>query len=457
MDIGDAKLTIEAVDKASATIDDIAQRMTELGAEGIEAAQHVNQAMDQVGAKTKETSILTSKNLRIVGQYVAAIEAAAIAVAVVVSDAVKDWAEFGDAINNMAIRTGFGVESLSELDYIAKRSGTTLASVETATKKLSSAIIVSEDAVAAYQKALVGLTPGTDEYKKALAEVNERIEASTLNFQRLGLDIAALRAMSPEQQFWTVAMALAELEDVTLRTAIATDLFGSSGTDLLPMLAEGAAGIQAQRDRAHELGVTLTDESVVAAKDFSTAMVDLNAAITGVKYALAEELGPALTDIITNQILPAIIDFATFIKNNEEFAQTFIDMARGIAEVIKWLLELFVWLHKIDEATPDWLARFSPLSLLTGRTGREMGEEFRGTTELPGLIPGIEEAFGAQATSMLGGATVNTTVNINGNVMGDDASIRQLASVVGAAIMEGNRGTTFSPINQGYFPGSTGP
>jgi len=388
-------------------------------------------AKDEASAKLDKAGESTERFKKSLYAVATAAAAMATAVAASLGKMLNDWATAGDEVAKMAARTQWNVESLSELAYAAKIAGTDLSQFELGTRKLSKAIVDASDGLVTYQR----------------------------DFEKLGLDLEDLRRQGIEDQFWTVATAIASLEDPTEQAAIALNLFGRTGTNLFPLLEEGADGIARLRQNAHDLGVTFNEDSAKAAEQFQDAMTDLQTAVDGVKYAIVEQLGPVITSLVNDHIVPAIVYFRQFAKDNEVLLEKAIDFATGIAWVIDQLRQLVEWLSKVDAAVPDWLSKFNPLNVLTGEVGKRAGEEYRGMTgtELPGLLPGIEEAFGAQAGSMLG-ATVNSSVNVtvNGNIMGDEAAIRQLVAELEPYLAESTRRSSFAPVNtSGYYAGSS--
>ena len=76
-------------------------------------------------------------------------------------------------------------------------------------------------------------------------------------FRQMGLDVEALRRLSPEQQFTEIASALARVQNQGDRVALTKALFGRGGTALLPMLAKGEAGIRGMMGGAGADGATL--------------------------------------------------------------------------------------------------------------------------------------------------------------------------------------------------------
>ena len=428
MDLGDAKYTVTLIDKAS-------DKMKSIG--------------DSMGD-------LRGSMLKVAGMMAAAAAAVTATFAVML----KSWSNAGDAMMKMAQKTGWGVESISEMDYVAKQTGTNLNVLEAGILGLSRAIVNISDKTAVYKKALEGLTPGTEEYDKALALVSEQIAVSSKDFVKLGIDIDDLRKMSPEDQFWAVAEAIARVEDPTLRSTIAIDLLGTAGADLLPMMQLGMKGIDEMRQKAKDFHGTFTEESGQAASDFKGAMGDMQLSLDGLKAALVGESGlaPALTDLIELHINPAIKNLSDFIAKNQDLKDAIIEVADAIGKIVDALVVMFGWLVK----------GYGVLNKMPGGFGTFLKGTPAGSAlaALPGAAEEIS-AFGAggrraamEATAPSGyvpSGVGDVNITINGNFMGDDAALRQLVAELEPYFAESQRRTSFPPINQGYFPGSTGP
>lgn len=72
---------------------------------------------------------------------------------------------------------------------------------------------------------------------------------------------------SRQDLFFETAGALADVGNETKRAQLATQLFGRSGTELLPMLANGRAGLEAQRAELEKLAI-ISGANIEAADDF---------------------------------------------------------------------------------------------------------------------------------------------------------------------------------------------
>jgi len=200
------------------------------------------------------------------GTRVFAVGTALAAPAVV---AAKSFAKMGDQVAKMAKRTGLSVETLSELKFVASQTGTEFASLEMAFRKMQRSIY----------DAGRGLSTQTD----ALAD--------------LGLRFEDLDGLSPEQQFKLLAEAISRIEDPTRRAGIAMTLFGRTGTNLLPMFAHGAAGIEKLQAEARRLGLTMSGKDAKAAEDLTDAFDKLWKVLKMVVFQVGAALAPALTEV----------------------------------------------------------------------------------------------------------------------------------------------------------------
>ncbi len=179
---------------------------------------------------------------------------------------VKTFAAMGDEVQKMALRTGFSTEALSELRHAAQLSGASLAGLEKASRTLSGTIL----------------------------DAGYGLESYTRAFDKIGVNYKELARLSPEKQFITVMEALAGVTSESERAALATDLFGRAGTQLLPMLADGADGLKNMREEAHTLGIVFDQEAADKAAAFNDALTKLKGSMSGVMI----EIGSFIVDYI---------------------------------------------------------------------------------------------------------------------------------------------------------------
>lgn len=184
--------------------------------------------------------------------------------------AAKRFATVADALAKMAKRTGFSVESLSELKYAADLSGASVESLETSIRRM--------------QRTVYDAGMGMKSAKDALAQ--------------LGLSVEMLKGMKPEDQFETIAESLSKVQDPTTRAALAMVIFGRSGTALLPMLEQGKAGIKAMREEAQKLGLTMSGEAAARAEILADSFDRLKKVIDQVVINIGSALQPIINRMI---------------------------------------------------------------------------------------------------------------------------------------------------------------
>lgn len=218
----------------------------------------------------------------------AGIAAAGAAILAPLTAATAVFASYGDQLDKAAARTGLSVEALSELAFAAERSGASLEDVEKAVRKVGIAAKNALDGDAAFVDA----------------------------FNELGINAEAFAKLKPEDQFLRVADALAKVDSPGRRAALAVELLGKSGAQLIPLLNLGADGIEALREEARKLGLTIDTETATAAAMLTDALGDLKSQSRAVAVAIGSALGPPLTELV-RLINPAVFATIEFIKNNK--------------------------------------------------------------------------------------------------------------------------------------------
>jgi hypothetical protein len=213
----------------------------------------------------------------------------------------KVFGKMGDDLAKMAVRTGFTVETLSELGFAANMSGASMEVLENGIRKM--------------QRTLVDAATGMASAQDALA--------------MLGLTVADLDQLSPEQQFKLVADRLARIEDPTIKAAAAMELLGRSGTQLLPMLAGGAAGIEQLQEQARKLGLTISTEDAKAAERFSDTLSILWKVLKQGVFTVGSALVPILSQL-AQWVTKVAVSAGEWIKRNKELVVTVLQVAVGI-------------------------------------------------------------------------------------------------------------------------------
>lgn len=226
------------------------------------------------------------RHIRIVGY---AMEAAGAAMLAPLMASVKTFMSAGDQLDKMATRVGASVEFLSALGHAASLGGTSIDEMELGIRRL----------------------------QRTAMDANRGLSTSIIAFQELGISVLGAdgKLKPTEKLFLDTAAALSKIENNTKKAALATMVFGRSGTSLLPMLREGAEGLHAAMEEAHRLGIVLSTEDATAAAKLQDAWTRLT---HGFKHAMIEvgaALAPALqaaADAMVEFVRPVL----DFIRNN---------------------------------------------------------------------------------------------------------------------------------------------
>lgn len=95
-------------------------------------------------------------------------------------------------------------------------------------------------------------------------------------FTRLGISITKLQKLTPEDQFFELAKALSEVEDIGERTRLGVDIFGRSFTSLLPLINDTNGELREYVNVMTQSGNALTDEQINRLDSFGDAITRLN-------------------------------------------------------------------------------------------------------------------------------------------------------------------------------------
>ena len=197
-----------------------------------------------------------------------------------------DTSNAADEIDKMSQKIGMSRTAYQEWDYVLSQNGMDISKLETGVKTLT----------AQMDKAASGSGDAADMFKQLGIEVTNAD--------------GSLR--SQEEVFNETIAALQNVGNETERARLATQLFGKSGTELAPLLNQSTESVAALKDKAHELGMVMSDETIDAGVKFNDTMDTLKRSFSG---AMAQ-LGGA--------VIPLVQKFADLIQGKMPQIQAFI-------------------------------------------------------------------------------------------------------------------------------------
>ena len=211
------------------------------------------EAADKSLAKTDEKAEGVGKKLldsaSKAGKFAVGLGSAAAAGATALMGVATKSAQTADEIDKMSQKMGISKEGYQEWSYVMGQNGmdisTLNAGMKTLVNQMESASNGSATASSYFEQLGISIYDASGNLKDQESIMNEAI------------------------------YALADMEDMTLRSALATDLFGKAGTEMLPMLNSGSEGMQDLTQRAHDLGLVMSDEAIGAGVLFGDTLDDV--------------------------------------------------------------------------------------------------------------------------------------------------------------------------------------
>lgn len=207
-------------------------------------------------------------------------------------------------INDMSKAAGVSVETFQRLSYAADQSG-----------------------VSAEQ-----LASGINKSNKLLYDAATGGESARKAFEAVGLSVERIYSMSPEDRFAAISEALNGISDPAKRSAAAMSIFGKSGTQLLPMMSDGAAGIKEMTKKAEALGGVMSGRAVAAGDEFGDVLADMNTSVLGLATAIATAVVPTLTEL--SKITIEYVKWAReWIQDNQDAVKIYTGVGVAIAAI----------------------------------------------------------------------------------------------------------------------------
>lgn len=200
------------------------------------------------------------------------------------------------AFQDLADQVGDSAEAVASLTAASQLSGTSLDTVAAASVKLTSALAKTDDEAKGVGHALGAI----------------------------GIELEAFRRLSPVEQLDAVAQALAGFEDGAGKTAVAVELFGRSGAQLIPMFNDLADGAERQ--------IFLTQEQIDAADAYSKQVTRLTSDLQNMATVAAADAVPQLSAMAA--ILQDLVTYSRDTSDGFGILEGVLSGARVVLETI---------------------------------------------------------------------------------------------------------------------------
>lgn len=186
-----------------------------------------------------------------------------------VVEGARHIAEYADEIDKSSQKTGIAAEKLQGLQFAAKMSDISSKDLDNSLKKLAKAM--EGTGVAGSQTAAA--------------------------FTAVGIKAADLKGMKTDEALAKIADSFAASKDGAGKAAVAMQLFGKSGTDMIPFLNKGSGSINELIGQAQKMGLVMGGDALDAAGRLDDQFKLMDAQIQGLQRRTSMALVPAFLQI----------------------------------------------------------------------------------------------------------------------------------------------------------------
>lgn len=275
-----------------------------------------DKSMQKTESNAESIATKLGNGVKTAAKWGAAIVSGAAIAATAVTGLATNAAGTADEIDKMSQKIGISTEAYQEWSYVMGQNGMDVEKLSTGMKTLVSQMDSAASGTASAQE----------------------------NFEKLGVSIYDSSGKLKDQEtiLNETMHALADMENGTEKARLATELFGKAGIEMMPMLNQGSGAMDELTQRAHDLGLVMSEDAVSAGVTLGDTIDDIKQSFS----MIGTNLGSA--------IIPVIQQFADLIVDNMPMIQQAIgqigpvlaDMAAAflpvLAEMAQMLLPLLV-------------------------------------------------------------------------------------------------------------------
>lgn len=224
-----------------------------------------------------------------------------------------------DKLGKLAQSVGVPVEQLSALKYAADLSGVSVESLG---------------------KALGRLSKNTLEAAQGAKGPVEAFRALGVSFRDASGGVKSVGDLLPQ-----LADKFAAMKDGTAKTALAMQIFGRAGAELIPLLNGGSKGIKEMTDEAKQLGLVIDDKTAKSAEAFNDNLTRMGAIFTGIITKVTAQAAPAFA-----QLSGALVE----VSKNSDLIKSIAD---GISTSLKGAIDTVIRASVVFERLgAEWAA-----------------------------------------------------------------------------------------------------
>lgn len=265
-----------------------------------------------------------------------------------------------DELSKAALRAHMPTEEFSQLAYAGSLADVEMGNLVTSMGRLARA----------QSDAQRGLATQTDAFEKlgiAFEDANGKMR-SGMDVLKDFADVVQSRQGDPEV------------------LAAGMQIFGRSFQNLIPLLSQGRAGLEAAADEADRLGITLDTQAGKNAEAFNDNLTRMRTAVDGVWRAVASDLLPDLRDL-TNEFVRATTEGDSLSTTASNIADTI----RLIGNVARYTITPLLRLREIMQGVVGQAGGFG--EIMRGIISRDVEQIQAGVAAYRAATAEIDNAF----------------------------------------------------------------
>lgn len=267
----------------------------------------VNDAVNKSTGKLRAFERSTSKIGRSMMKIGGIMTGAGVAIGAGILGMVKTTTAYGDEVWKASQSTGMAVADYQKLAYAARYSNVEQTELNAAMIRLN----------------------------KRLADTANGSKTAGQVFTKLGINIrdTSGHLRTSGEVFAELAGKFAGMKDGAEKTALAYELFGKSGANLIPLLNGGAKGLEDMGVEAERMGYVLSTEAAKASEQFNDNLSRVTDSAKGLMFQLGAALIPTL-DTLAQKITAAVLKVSEWIKENPNLANTISTVLIGLTALL---------------------------------------------------------------------------------------------------------------------------
>lgn len=253
-----------------------------------------------------------------VGGALAALGIVGAATGVAVIGLAAHAAETAEKLYSLSQATGVSVETLSGLSQVAKING----------------IEVEQ------------LAKGLERMGKSAFAAAEAGPKTKNAYRELGIEVRDASGHMRDQAdiFEDVATKFSTMQNGAEKTALAMQIFGKSGADLIPVLNRGGEEIAQLVGHFQKLGAIMDTDTAAASEKIAEDFTLMKAAFQGVENRILVGLTPAITEFL-NEVVSGLEDsqssISVFVEGLVDVAKVIINIFQVVGEVLRLTAQQF--------------------------------------------------------------------------------------------------------------------